>query len=96
MISVETGVTVQSVNVMTSDEGGLNTEQLTQLAMDKVINVADSAPPAIKDQAEAFRDSIENVLRHYIELARREERATIAYRMAKAGQKEMADLVRRI
>ena len=96
MISVETGVAVQSVNVMTSNEGGLNTEQLTQLAMDKVINVADSAPPAIKDQAEAFRGSIENVLRHYIELARREERATIAYRMAKAGQKEMADLVRRI
>ena len=96
MISVETGVTVQSVNVMTSNEGGLNTEQLTQLAMDKVINVADSAPPAIKDQAKAFRSSIENVLRYYIELARREERATIAYRMAKAGQKEMADLVRRI
>ncbi len=96
MISVETGVTVQSVNVMTSDEGGLSTEQLTELAMDKVINVADSAPPAIRDQAEAFRSSIENVLRYYIELARREERATIAYRMAKAGQKEMADLVRRI
>lgn len=96
MISVETGVTVQSVNVMTSDEGGLSTEQLTELAMDKVINVADSAPPAIRDQAEAFRGSIENVLRHYIELARREERATIAHRMSKAGQKEMADLVRRI
>ena len=96
MISVETGVTVQSVKVMTSDEGGLSTEQLTELAMDKVINVADSAPPAIRDQAEAFRSSIENVLRYYIELARREERATIAYRMAKAGQKEMADLVRRI
>lgn len=96
MISVETGVTVQSVNVMTSNEGGLSTEQLTELAMDKVINVADSAPPAIRDQAEAFRGSIENVLRYYIELARREERATIAHRMAKAGQKEMADLVRRI
>ena len=96
MISVETGVTVQSVNVMTSNEGGLSTEQLTELAMDKVINVADSAPPAIRDQAEAFRGSIENVLRHYIELARREERATIAHRMAKAGQKEMDDLVRRI
>ncbi len=96
MISVETGVTVQSVSVMTSDEGGLSTEQITELAMDKVINVADSAPPAIKDQAKAFRSSIENVLRYYIELARREERATIAHRMAKAGQKEMADLVRRI
>jgi succinyl-CoA synthetase beta subunit len=96
MISVSGGIEVQNVNVMTSNEGGLDTEQITKLAMDKIMTVANSAPPPIKDQAEAFRDSLENTLKHYIELARREERATIAHRMAKAGQKEMADLVRRI
>ncbi len=96
MFSVSGGVQVQTVNVMTSNEGGLDTEQITQLAMERVMTVANSAPPAIKDQAEAFRGSLENTLKHYIELARREERATIAHRMAKAGQKEMADLVRRI
>ena len=82
MFSVSGGVQVQTVNVMTSNEGGLDTEQITQLAMDKIMNVANSAPPAIKDQAQAFRGSLENTLKHYIELARREERATIAHRMA--------------
>lgn len=96
MISVSGGIEVQSVNVMTSNEGGLDTEQITELAMNKIMTVANTAPPAIRDQAEAFRGSIENTLKYYIELARREERATIAYKMAKAGQKEMADLVRRI
>lgn len=87
---------VSSVNVMTSDEGGHNSEQITDLAMDKIMRVSDTAPPAIKEQANVFKENIRNVLFQYIELARQEERATIANRMAKAGQTEMADLVRRI
>ncbi len=96
MISVETGMDVSSVNVMTSDEGGHTSEQITNLAMDKIMRVSDTAPPAIKEQANVFKENIRNVLFQYIELARQEERATIANRMAKAGQTEMADLVRRI
>ena len=96
MISVETGMDVSSVNVMTSDDGGHSSEQITNLAMDKIMRVSDSAPPAIKEQANVFKENIRNVLFQYIELARQEERATIANRMAKAGQTEMADLVRRI
>ena len=96
MISVETGMDVSSVNVMTSDEGRHTSEQITNLAMDKIMRVSDTAPPAIKEQANVFKENIRNVLFQYIELARQEERATIANRMAKAGQTEMADLVRRI
>jgi hypothetical protein len=96
MVSVESGIQVATVNVMTSDEGGHTNEQIAELAMDKILRVSDSAPPAIKDQANAFKENIRSVVLHYIELARREERATIARKMAKAGQNEMADLVRRI
>lgn len=96
MISVETGVQTFSVNVMTSNEGGHSTDQLVELALDKIIRVSDTAPPAIKDQAESFKENIRQVLQHYIELARREERATIAHRMAKSGHDNIADLVRRI
>ena len=96
MISVSSDINVNSVNVMTSAEGGLSSEQLTELAMDKVMRVSNTAPPAIKEQAVMFRANLQKVMYHYIELARREERATIAYKMSKAGQKEMADLVRRI
>jgi len=96
MISVFSGVETGSVNVMTSDEGGLNTEQIVELAMDKIMKVSDTAPPAIRDQAEAFQNHLRVVLYQYMELARREERASIANKMNKAGNSEMADLVRRI
>ena len=96
MISVNSDALIGSVNVMTSNEGGLSSEQITELAMDKLIRVSDTAPPVIKEQAQVFRDTLQKVMYHYIELARREERATIAHKMSKAGQKEMADLVRRI
>ena len=96
MISFETGVQVSSVSVMTSDGGGHSTEQLVELAMDKIMSVSNTAPPAIRDQAEAFQNHLRVVLYHYIELARREERGTIANKMVKAGNSEMADLIRRI
>ena len=67
MISVFSGVETGSVNVMTSEEGGLNTEQIVELAMDKIMKVSDTAPPAIRDQAEAFQNTwnwqgVKNVL----------------------------------
>lgn len=96
MISVDSPVVLGGVNVMTSDDGGLNAEQVTELAMDKIMKVSDTAPPAIREQAQAFRSDVQKVVHHYIELARREERATIARRMDKLGNSEMADLVRRI
>ena len=96
MISVFSGVETGSVNVMTSNEGGLSTEQIVELAMDKIMKVSDTAPPAIRDQAEAFQNHLRVVLYQYMELARREERGSIANKMNKAGNSEMADLVRRI
>jgi len=90
------GIDVGAVNIMTSDEGGHSTEQIVDLAMDKIMRVSDTAPQPIRDQAEAFQNHLRHVLYHYMELARREERATIAGRMHKAGNSEMADLVRRI
>lgn len=96
MISVNSPLVLGGVNVMTSDDGGLSTEQVAELAMDKIMKVSESAPPAIKEQAEVFQANVHKVVYHYIELARKEERATIARRMDKLGNSEMADLVRRI
>lgn len=96
MISVPSEIKVSTVSVMTSDDGGHSTEQIVELAMDRILKVSDTAPPPIKEQAEAFQQNIRQVLYHYVELARREERGTIAHRMAKEGHESIADLVRRI
>jgi lysyl-tRNA synthetase class I len=96
MVSVGAGITVMSVNVSTSDGGGLTADQITDLAMDKILNVANTAPEPIRDQAIAFQENIRTVLKEYIDLAGREERATIAQKIREAGQQDLADFIRRI
>jgi len=96
MISVETGAQVTQVNVMTSDNGGLSSEQITELALDKIVRVSQDAPPAIRDQAEAFKEEIRSVIHHYVELTRKEERGTICQMLSTAGHQDTADLVRRL
>lgn len=96
MLSVKTEMSVGQINVMTSDSGGLSSEQLTDLAMDKIIRIADNAPPAIKLQAESFRDQLRSVVFHYIELSKREERATMTQELSKNGYTEVAEILRRL
>ncbi len=85
-----------SINIVTSDNGGLSSDQIADLATDKIVYVSEQAPNEIKIQAEAFKDRVHELLRFYVELARREERATICSKIREAGQHELADAIRRI
>ena len=90
MVSVGAGITIASVGVMTSNEGGLSSEQLTELALDKLISVSNSAPEPIRLQAEAFRENLRNVIYEYIVRARREERSSLIQEVRKYGQEDLA------
>jgi len=87
---------IGSVGVMTSNEGGLSTEQVTEIATKKIISVSDSAPEPIRQQAYAFEEHVKKVLHYYIELAKKEERATICQEIRKAGHKDLAETIRRL
>jgi len=96
MISVNTGIDVGTIDVTTSNEGGLSSDQIAEMARKKIVYVSDDAPPAIKDQAQAFADKVEQILRFYIDLAKREERGTICQTLRNAGHKDIADFIRRL
>ena len=87
---------VGAVNVVTSDNGGLSNDQIAEMAANKIVYVADSAPPAIKEQAHVFSDKVKDLLRYYVDLARREERATIVHTIKEAGQPDLANIIRRL
>ena len=91
-----TEATVTPVNVVTSDNGGLSNDQIADMATDKIVYVSEDSPEEIRLQAEAFKDRVRNLLQFYVELARREERATICAKVREAGQLELADAIRRI
>jgi len=87
---------IGSVNVVTSDKGGLSNDQIAEMAANKIVYVSESAPPAIKEQAHVFSDKVKNLLRYYVDLARREERATIVQQIKDAGQPDLANIIRRL
>tara|TARA_Y100000114_G_scaffold66305_1_gene60793 strand:- start:1151 stop:1438 length:288 start_codon:yes stop_codon:yes gene_type:complete len=87
---------VGAVSVITSDNGGLSNDQIADMAANKIIYIADEAPEPIRLQAEVFKDRVRNLVQYYVELARKEERATICAKVREAGQHELADAIGRL
>ena len=85
-----------NVIVKTSDKGGLNNEQIADLAVDKIASVSEDAPSHLKEQAKLFREQLKGIIHHYILLARKEERASIIQVLRSSGHKEMAEYIRRL
>tara|TARA_R100001126_G_scaffold63488_1_gene36255 strand:- start:1037 stop:1324 length:288 start_codon:yes stop_codon:yes gene_type:complete len=87
---------VGTVNVVSSDNGGLSNDQIAEMLATKLIYISDEAPDPIRLQAEAFRDRVRNLAQYYIELARKEERASICAKVREAGQHQLADAIGRL
>ena len=88
--------TVGSVNIMTSENGGLSNDQIAEMLANKLIYISADAPEPIRLQAEAYRDRVRNLAQYYIELARKEERASICSKVREAGQVELANAIGRL
>ena len=84
------------VVVKTSEQGGLNNEQIADLAVEKIASVSEDAPPHLKQQAKLFKEQLKGIIHHYLLLARKEERGTIIQALRSSGHKEMAEYIRRL
>ena len=96
MFSVDVKPTLGTVNVQTTDNKGLSPEYWTERLVEKLIGISDNADPMVKAQAEAFKDTIQQVILLYIKRAISSDRATVAGLLQKQGHKEMADIIRRL
>ena len=85
---------IGSPTVVTSTNGGLSAEQVTQLCCNKIIQVSKNAAPAVKEQAIAFRAQLEAVVHDYVLKAMREERETCVQIAVRGGYPELAELLR--
>lgn len=81
--------------VKTSDYGGLPMEDLADLCADRVLHIADSAPPAIREQAKYFKDSLRTTMLDYLKRAQQSERARCIQICAQGGHQAAADILRR-
>lgn len=81
--------TIGNVMVMTTEGRGFTPEEIAERALDKIIYVGSEAHPAIRDQAEAFKDSIRQVLVHYMHEAVRSHNVTLVSKFKRAGYSEL-------
>lgn len=84
------------VGVRTTNRRGFTAEELAQQCAEKIVAVADTAPPAIRDQALAYRGRIEKLVELYLKQAVQSDRTTVYNALMDAGNPQLADLIRRL
>jgi hypothetical protein len=82
-----------NVTVVTTSGRGFTPEEIAERALDKIIYVGSHTHPAIRDQAEAFKDSIRQVLVQYMKEAVRSNHVTLANKFKRAGHPEFIKLL---
>ena len=84
------------VKVFTTTERGWTPEELADRALDKILSVSETADPAIKAQAYAYRDRIKYVLVFYMQEAIRSDRTTICAELAQQGHADLARIISKL
>lgn len=84
------------VKVHTTEGRGFTPDEVAERCVDKLISVADTAHPAIRDQAKAYKRHMEKVVAYYMREAIRSDRTTVYNALVEAGHPELADAIRRL
>ena len=94
MINGDKGVLLGgSVAIHSTIGRGFTPEEVAERALDKIIYVGSDSHPAIRDQAEAFKQNIRQVLVFYMKEAIKSDRTTLANRLREAGHPELVKLL---
>lgn len=92
MFSGSTGVS--PVTVVTANNGGHSPEQIAELCVNRLLSVADSAPPELATQARALRQQMLDVIVQYVKVAAAEDRKTVVSHLDKVGMADLAQHIR--
>ena len=84
------------VTVKTTENRGFSPDEVAERCVEKLISVSDTAHPALRDQARAFKRHMEKVVAFYMREAIKSDRTTIYNALCDAGHPNLAEAVRRL
>ena len=94
MFDISSSASVGSIDVLTSDNGGHSIEEVAEMAANRILYISEEAPPPIRDQAMAFKDTLKQTLVYYMLQAVEQDRATICAKLRSSGYSDLADNLR--
>ena len=96
MFTVDIKAEVGNVGVQTTHNRGFTPEELSEDCANKIISISASADPVLRQQAEAFKSSVQQIVLHYFRQAAKSERTTIYNLLLNAGEASLAEQIRRL
>ena len=81
------------IKILSTEGRGWTPEELAERAIEKIIYVGKDAHPFLKDQAEAYKKHIHDVVLFYLNQAVQSDRTTIANRLIEAGYPELTTIL---
>ena len=96
MMDENIGVTLGQVMVATSDDGGHDPEFWAEIATNRIVQISQDAPPHVRQQAEAFRNQVYNVILRGMKSAIVSDRTTIAQKLRRQGHTQFADIMKEL
>jgi len=85
-----------SVYVETTNNRGFTAEEWAERLLAKIIHIADSTPPEIKEQARAFREAMRPVIVYYMKQAINSDRTTLAAILKESGHIDVAEYIHKL
>jgi hypothetical protein len=89
----KTGATLGDYRVTTTVNGGHPLEFFIEDITAQIIYISDTAPPGIREQAQAYRENIKVVLANGIRQAILSNHTTLIYQLRQAGMEEAAAFI---
>ena len=96
MFSLNSETEVGTLSVATTDHRGHTIEEVAKMATNKIISISDTAPAPIKAQAHAFKNACHKIIVYYMQEAVNNHMCTICNLLEKQGQKDLANIIRRL
>jgi hypothetical protein len=93
MFNVSSATDIGEIIAHKVDNRGFNAEELAEQALNKIIYVGDQSHPLIREQAEAFREHIRQILVFYMKRAIESRNTTLINRFNQAGHPELIKLL---
>ena len=96
MFTVDIKSDVGQVGVETTHNRGFTPEELSVDCANKIISISQSADPVLRQQAEAFKSQIQQIVLYYMKQSAKSERTTIYNLLLNAGEASFAEHIRRL
>ena len=96
MFSLDSETEVGNLSVTTTNNRGHTVEEVAEMATNRLVSISDTAPAPIRAQAHAFRKACKHIITYYMNEAIKNHVCTICNELEKQGQKDLANIIRRL